>query len=304
MRELTFVHRGSTKDVYQWNHNYVFRFSDRYSVFDWGEMPDHIEGKGRALAQFTKLVYKHLESKGIQTHLLDEKSESDEIVVKPFEVVRTPGPLAKRGGVFIPLEVIFRMGVAKGSSLLKRSDKYFEGQKFDVPMIEFTTKLERFDRPLTHQEAQELAGMDQTEWKDLINTTTKIALELETLFVQAGISLWDGKVEFAFGPDRQIVLVDSIGPDELRITCGDVQLSKEIIRQYYRRSDWYKKLDEVKTKHGEAFKDFIAAPENLNQNFRDAITRMYSLMPALIENPLKAKPDLDQLLIELQKATA
>ena len=22
-----------------------FHFSDRYSVFDWGEMPDHIEGK-------------------------------------------------------------------------------------------------------------------------------------------------------------------------------------------------------------------------------------------------------------------
>ena len=23
---------------------------DRYSVFDWGEMPDHLPGKGRALA--------------------------------------------------------------------------------------------------------------------------------------------------------------------------------------------------------------------------------------------------------------
>ena len=26
-----------------------FHFSDRYSVFDWGEMPDHIDGKGAAL---------------------------------------------------------------------------------------------------------------------------------------------------------------------------------------------------------------------------------------------------------------
>ena len=26
-----------------------FAFSDRYSVFDWGEMPDHIDGKGAAL---------------------------------------------------------------------------------------------------------------------------------------------------------------------------------------------------------------------------------------------------------------
>ena len=26
-----------------------FLFSDRFSVFDWGEMPDHIDGKGAAL---------------------------------------------------------------------------------------------------------------------------------------------------------------------------------------------------------------------------------------------------------------
>ena len=26
-----------------------FHFSDRYSVFDWGEMPDHIGAKGAAL---------------------------------------------------------------------------------------------------------------------------------------------------------------------------------------------------------------------------------------------------------------
>jgi len=26
-----------------------FIFSDRYSVFDWGEMPDHIDQKGAAL---------------------------------------------------------------------------------------------------------------------------------------------------------------------------------------------------------------------------------------------------------------
>jgi phosphoribosylaminoimidazole-succinocarboxamide synthase len=26
-----------------------FIFSDRYSVFDWGEMPDHIEYKGKSI---------------------------------------------------------------------------------------------------------------------------------------------------------------------------------------------------------------------------------------------------------------
>ena len=32
-----------------------FEFSDRFSVFDWGEMPDHITHKGRALERDTRL---------------------------------------------------------------------------------------------------------------------------------------------------------------------------------------------------------------------------------------------------------
>ncbi len=31
-----------------------FVFSDRYSVFDWGEMPDHIQAKGASLCITTQ----------------------------------------------------------------------------------------------------------------------------------------------------------------------------------------------------------------------------------------------------------
>ena len=42
-----------------------FHFSDRYSVFDWGRMPDLIEGKGEALCImgaycFETVSYTHL----------------------------------------------------------------------------------------------------------------------------------------------------------------------------------------------------------------------------------------------------
>jgi phosphoribosylaminoimidazole-succinocarboxamide synthase len=47
---------GSVKDLYfligsreRRINTGRFIFSDRYSVFDWGEMPDHIENKGAAL---------------------------------------------------------------------------------------------------------------------------------------------------------------------------------------------------------------------------------------------------------------
>ena len=38
-----------------------FIFSDRYSVFDWGEMPDHIPGKGKALSILTAYFFEKLE---------------------------------------------------------------------------------------------------------------------------------------------------------------------------------------------------------------------------------------------------
>ena len=45
-----------------------FIFSDRYSVFDWGEMPDHIDGKGAALCLMGAYCFEQLERKGVKTH--------------------------------------------------------------------------------------------------------------------------------------------------------------------------------------------------------------------------------------------
>ena len=41
-----------------------FHFSDRYSVFDWGEMPDHIEGKSEALCMMGAYCFERLEGRG------------------------------------------------------------------------------------------------------------------------------------------------------------------------------------------------------------------------------------------------
>jgi phosphoribosylaminoimidazole-succinocarboxamide synthase len=317
MPELKLVHKGSTKDVYQSGENYLFRFSDRYSVFDWGEMPDHLNEKGKGLAQFTKNIYARFEKQGIRHHLINAACGENEIIVCPFEVIR--GKLASmpdKENIFVPLEVIFRLGVAKGSSLLKRfkseSDwkaagfdrAYQELEFFNEPKVEFTTKLERFDRPLTHAEAKALAGLNETEWANLVLTTKNIALEMKNVFQEYGISVWDGKVEFAVGERkngaREIILVDSIGPDELRLTKEGVLLSKEVIRQYYRSSEWYKKLDEVKAKHGEKFKDFISPPEPLSKEFKNAVEELYQVLPALISGDETASFRLQKLLPRLK----
>lgn len=295
----TLIHKGSTKDVYQKGANFLFKFSDRYSVFDWGEMPDHLEGKGAALAEFTKILYADFAKNGIKHHLIHSDTNKNEIEVTPFTVVRDGTSIADKENVFIPLEVIFRMGFAKGSSLRKKKTAaewieagydrvYSELEMFKTPMIEFTTKLERFDRPLTHAEARELSGLNENEWKSLLNVTTSVAMILKNKFEQSGITLWDGKIELAAGTsqgsDREIILVDSIGPDELRLTKNNIQLSKEIIRQYYRQTEWYSQLEKVKVKHGEEFKEFIASPPALPKEFKASVEEMYILLPELLHN--------------------
>lgn len=295
----TLVHKGSTKDVYQKGSNFLFKFSDRYSVFDWGEMPDLLEGKGTSLAEFTKILYSEIARNGIKHHLVHSDTNKNEIEVTPFAVIRDGSSIATKENVFIPLEVIFRMGFAKGSSLKKKKNQsewmeagydrvYSELEMFNVPMIEFTTKLERFDRPLTHAEARELSGLNENEWNSLLQVTNSVAMILRNTFEKSGITLWDGKIELAagayLGTDREIILVDSIGPDELRLTKNNIQLSKEIIRQYYRQTEWYSQLEKVKEKHGVEFKEFISPPPALPKEFKAAVEEMYQLLPELLLN--------------------
>jgi phosphoribosylaminoimidazole-succinocarboxamide synthase len=157
----------------------------------------------------------------------------------------------------LPLEVIFRLGLPEGSSFRQRAAQDrgvledaglteipSESTKFSSPVIEFSTKLEPTDRPLRHREAQDLAGLSEREFKKLINLTSLIALRLKSVVEAFGAELWDGKLEFAFTPginhERDFRLVDSIGPDELRILRSGIHLSKESLRQVYRGSEWYR----------------------------------------------------------------
>jgi len=47
-----------------------FLFSDRYSVFNWGEMPEHIPGKGASLCLTSAYFFEKLEKMGVKTHYL------------------------------------------------------------------------------------------------------------------------------------------------------------------------------------------------------------------------------------------
>jgi phosphoribosylaminoimidazole-succinocarboxamide synthase len=298
------VYEGSVKSIIDPQKNdetFLFHYSDRYSIFDWGEMPDLISQKGVALASMADLFFQYIEDKnnwknleglkglsseklnkflnseffqeiqerGISHHSLGKvRGENLERVLKVKSVpVLVPEEKVVGGSLgydysayadkpqtsLVPLEVIFRFGAPKGSSLLKRlkdNEAYLkqlgleripeEGELFDWPVVEYSTKLENTDRILSLEEAREISGMSEAELEKLRVTTLALALQLKNLFSRMSVELWDGKFEYAFlpGEPRSFQLVDSIGPDELRLTYEKVQLSKEVFRQHYLNDSW------------------------------------------------------------------
>ena len=312
------LYSGSVKDVYgvPGRDPYVFVFSDRYSIFDWGEMPDSLPGKGEALALMGDLffrelgkpwgtwaipesypkfwrdsfasspVFRALRSSGLPHHSLGLVNErgmavpeghaTRRLAVRALERPAAPAVLrdgkllwnysaytARPQRSLVPLEVVFRFGAPEGSSFLGRAEKipgYAQafgfaenpraGELFPYPVVEFFTKLEPTDRYLTRDEAMAVASLTQRELDDLVALTTLIALRLKDIFAPLGLALWDGKFEFAFVPGleaRGFQLVDSIGPDELRlIGPGGVHFSKESLRRVYRDTPWYEAMEKAK----------------------------------------------------------
>jgi phosphoribosylaminoimidazole-succinocarboxamide synthase len=310
------IYEGSVKNVRgeEGQSPYIFEFSDRYSIFDWGQMPDVLNGKGESLAFMAWFffdflgkpenwqhwqspkeladegVLRGLRESGVKHHALglvdhDMKpmplareflSPARCLAVEPVDVIDPASRiedgklvwdyaayLKRPENTLVPLEVIFRFGVPDGSSLLQRTGnaEYCKtlglpkapktGDTFDIPLVEYSTKLETSDRYLSYAEAQGIAGLTNEEFRALGVLTRLIALRLKDVFETVGIELWDGKFEFAFGKkdrngNRALMLVDSIGPDELRLIKGGAHLSKEALRGFYRPTAWYAGLEEAK----------------------------------------------------------
>ena len=310
---LQFVYRGSVKDIYQDDNNQLyFNFSDRYSIYDWGEMPDHILEKGNALASMGHSFFKFLNKTNCKHHFRDQvdldlepTKESSIINVQKVNVLKP----TKDGEFYnydiyqdkvtnslVPLEVIFRLGLPEGSSFFKRAnnpsylkaigveDIPAQGEFFQRPIVEFSTKLEPMDRFLTYQEAQNISGLSDTEFQNLIQITQDLSLHLSELLTKMGLELWDGKFEFAFddiiNEQRTFKLVDTIGLDELRINKDRTHLSKEILRQYYQGSNWLNQMPFYKKQYGDHWKKMMLTkglrPEKLAPEFSRLVSLMYT----------------------------
>jgi phosphoribosylaminoimidazole-succinocarboxamide synthase len=297
-----------------------FHFSDRYSVFDWGEMPDHIEGKGAALCLMGAYCFERLEEKGLKTHYrglvdksgrvlrFDELTEPTNVmefnlvnVYKPKAYVES-GKLKYDYSVFtpalrnylIPLEIIYRNGLPEGSSVFKRIEQGLitleelgldhyprAGERLTKPIFDVSTKLEQSDRYVSWKEAQQIAGLTDSELEEIKRVLLLVNETITEIASKAGLVNEDGKIELAFDPQRRLMVVDVVGTlDECRFTYEGLHVSKEIARTYYRQTEWAREVEEAKKKAKEKgvenWKSLVKTkPPKLEPKLRTLISQVY-----------------------------
>jgi phosphoribosylaminoimidazole-succinocarboxamide synthase len=91
----------------------------------------------------------------------------------------------------------------------------------------------------------------------------------------------DGKIELAFDEGRRLMVVDVVGTlDECRFTYDGFHVSKEIARQFYKKTAWYADVEAAK-KAAEAndVTDWKALcksqPPLLDRKLKTFISQMY-----------------------------
>lgn len=315
-----------------------FIYSDRYSVFDWGEMPDQIPNKGAAISILGAYFFEKLESMDIATHYLglaendnvkklaDLKNPTNIMQMRLLRVIK-PGLSGnkydysqyktKDGGFLIPLEVIYRNFLPPGSSIFKRLkngeitpqdiglDKMPEpNQKLENPIYDVSTKLEITDRYMSWNEAQEISGLSDIELADLKKLTSTINNLISKEFSKIGLVNEDGKIEVGFDLNRKLMLVDVFGTlDECRFTYEGLPVSKEIARIHYRNTPWNAAVDEAKKKDRQHWKEICELkPEPLPPKLKESISQVYSACTNEITGRewFKDIPPLKEILKEIK----
>jgi len=291
----------------------AFVFTDDYSVFDWGKMPDAIPNKGASLCAMGAANFEALEAAGVPTHYRGvvsggEVVDLESVAAPPREMAieLTQVPDLPRDGreydyaayheaagtnYLIPLEIVFRNTVPIGSSLRSRGDPEEFGLEYetwpdepvDLPeaVVEFSTKYEESDRYLSRENADYIAGEADVE------ALERIAREVNRIVTEraadADLKHEDGKIECLY-VDGEIRVADVVGTfDENRFSYGGQQLSKEVLRQYHKRTqpEWVEAVEAAKSKaKAEDVADWRELcerdPEPLSEHVLDVAREMYT----------------------------
>ena len=256
----TFWKDGKVKNIYVSpdEKQLMFFFRNDISVFD-KRIPSEIPGKGAALSTETAHWSQLMNNNKIKNHYI-RHVDANTMIAKRFPVVKKP--TTETDSYYIPLEFIARY-YAAGSLLDRIADGRIDyrdlgfdhkpeaGERLPQPLVEATTKFEKFDRHLDHKEMLEISGLTPAEYEEAEIQVLKIDNMIEREVDPRGLIHADGKKEFAFDEGRTLTNVDTFGTgDEDRFWKKEpfekegkrVEMSKEHVRQYYRNIGYHAEL--------------------------------------------------------------
>jgi len=318
----------------------AFVFTDDYSVFDWGKMPDEIPEKGASLCSMGAFNFELLEDEGVPTHYRGVTSEGGEAVAladadePPTEMAidLTQVPDLPRTGreydydayhaaagsnYLVPLEVVFRNSVPVGSSLRRRAEPSDVGLDFEEwpegvvqleePLVEFSTKYEESDRYLSRREADRIAGKASVE--ELEAVAREVNRVVTERAATADLTHEDGKIECLYF-DGEVRVADVVGTfDENRFTFHGQQVSKEFLRQYHKRTqpEWVDAVEAAKaTAKSRGLADWKSlcetGPEPLPDEVVAAAGDLYAAgADAYLDRELFDAPPLDEAVATVRE---
>lgn len=196
--EKNFLYEGKAKRIFDaGNEKVVVYYKDDATAFN-GEKKDVINSKGVLNNNITCDIFKMLQEKGIETHLIEKLSDREQLCHK-VEI--------------IPLEVIIRN---KAAGSFCRRYGVQEGLELKKTIFELSYKDDSLGDPLLNDyHALALDLVTEEELSVLKERALKINEILSDYFKNIGITLVDFKLEFG-RKDGKILLADEISPDTCR----------------------------------------------------------------------------------------
>jgi phosphoribosylaminoimidazole-succinocarboxamide synthase len=234
--------RGKVKDIYELdNEELLFVFTDRVSAYDI-VLPSNIPRKGEVLCKLAAYWFNYLKA----THHMVRVEDPNRMVVRRLKMI--PVECVVRGYLYGSLYE----RLVKGEVNLPM--KPINAAKLPEPYFDPTTKSDVKDEPVTVDQIVDEGWLDQEEITALQNRSVSIYKKMSERADSAGFILADLKLEFGFDDESNIVLADSIGPDEFRLwpkenySPGKNQESydKQLIRDWLSKVGYKKILDEAR----------------------------------------------------------
>ena len=216
MEKIKEITKGKAKSLFTTNNDahLIMHFSDDTSAFD-GKKKEALLGKGSVNNQFNAFIMKHLEEKGVETHMVEVINNNDSLVHK-LEM--------------FPIECVIR-NRASGSICRRLGTE--DGLILEQPLFEFFLKDDDLGDPLINDEHILSFGWATKEQIDEMKVLTyKVNTILSKLFIDSGLILVDFKVEFGVSGTK-ILLADEFTPDGCRLWDSEtlMKMDKDRFRQ-------------------------------------------------------------------------